>query len=66
MLTSLALTSDNVKDLNTPSLLRKGVAAQLMTRVISEATSRGLSCVYAYVRADNKVTSAVIVITPPL
>ena len=59
MLTSLALTSDNVMT----SLLRKGVAAQLMTRVISEATSRGLSCVYAYVRADNKVTSAVIVIT---
>ena len=41
----------------TPSSLRKGVAAQLMTRVITEATTRGLSCVYAYVRADNKVTT---------
>ena len=43
----------------TPSSLRKGVAAQLMSRVITEATSRGLSCVYAYVRADNKVTTTV-------
>ena len=28
-----------------------------MSRVITEATTRGLSCVYAYVRADNKVSS---------
>ena len=26
-----------------------------MSRVIQEAGARGLGCVYAYVRADNKV-----------
>ena len=35
---------------------RKGVGAALMARVLQEARTRGVASVYAYVRADNKVT----------
>ena len=50
----VTLTSDNVRDHHC-YYCRKGVAANLMSRVITEATTRGLGSVYAYVRADNKV-----------
>ena len=51
----VTLTPDNGMDVR-QIIIRKGVAAHLMSRVITEATTRGLSCVYAYVRADNKVS----------
>ena len=35
---------------------RKGVGAALLARVMQEARTRGVASVYAYVRADNKVT----------